>query len=276
MILKFQELINHKLSRLTDAQKNQLALDTFIILFDTREKAISVLTEMETRLKTPEGEAALSTLADLEFLESVMQHLHTNKLTGIIRGAKELNDSKDKLFKDVNVDFLKMLLEKQKIISEHFLCTLFNIKEKPLTTQSLSEAIKKDIYYTKEEIAAEFGIDKKTLNKWLMAISGNKYSGRKKLEFLEYKEIFESLFLANDEDKLDIDRNFEIYFGRLGLLSRQKSDLVEATSSDYKTLKANAEKICTFYPQMNVFPYCISEAIIEKMVGKLKISPDLR
>ena len=98
-----------------------------------------------------------------------------------------------------------------------FFATCLHLKSmSDFTKDVVKNYISKTITYSKQEIASEFNIDKKTLNKWLYLIYDyDKFKDRKKINFLEYLEIFNAFFLTEGEEKLDINTNLETLMSRL-------------------------------------------------------------
>ena len=121
------------------------------------------------------------------------------------------------------------------------------------------------IYTSKSKISDEFGVDKRTLNKWLEVVGlSEKFKGKRKIYLKEYMEIYSALFISKNEN-FNISKNLILYQKRLIKgMSFNKSDLASLTSSDSKTLKDNLKKN-EFYSFLDVFPYSICQNLVDQM-----------
>lgn len=268
MLLKLQTLVHARMLKLTEVQQVELFEKSLIYLYGSEDAARNQLKQISESSKTPsEFEDAFNREFNVKFLSMLFTPLLTTNLSALIKGAKELEDSVERLAPHItNPTMLQSQLNEQLNIGQLVFKMIFDLADKPVTKETVVESIKNLIYFTKEEISNEFGVDKKTLGKWLDAVGmGEKYFGRKKLNILEYVEIFSALFLASSEQKLDLNKHFEYYFSRLNQMAYKKEDLVQLTGSDYKTLRENSEKSIPAYNELNIFPYHIAMAIMQKM-----------
>ncbi|WP_157730241.1 hypothetical protein [Tenacibaculum jejuense] len=140
------------------------------------------------------------------------------------------------------------------------------------------EIIKKKLFSTnKTNIASEFGVDIKTLNKWLNILFNDRFKGVRKIYYDDYIEIFKALFLAKGE-KLDFSKNINIYRKRLSKgLKHRKKDIVkytnEGSSLDVSTLlKIQKEELSknNYYLFTDVFPYSITKLLVEELGDEME------
>ncbi|WP_271407326.1 hypothetical protein [Tenacibaculum soleae] len=134
------------------------------------------------------------------------------------------------------------------------------------------EVVKKKLFSTsKTNIANEFGVDIKTLNKWLKVFFNDRFKGLRKINYEEYVEIFQALFLAEDEE-LDLVENINTYKKRLSKgLKYRKKFIAEHTNEDSPLdvstlLKIQKEQLgdIEFYNFTDVYPYSIAKLLVEK------------
>lgn len=134
----------------------------------------------------------------------------------------------------------------------------------------LNKQIRTKLFFTsKKVISDEFGVNKRTFNKWLVIVGlGDKYKGKKRIYFDEYIEIFTALFLSKSE-KLDLNNSLETYRKRIEKgMKFSKSDIANLSSSDIKTQKDNLRKIDK-YNLGNIFSYSVTKLFVEKMGSEI-------
>ena len=132
----------------------------------------------------------------------------------------------------------------------------------------IEEIQKKYLYTSKEKIAEEFDVNKRTLNKWLKHFFKDKYDGKKKIYFKDYKEIFETLvgISISGEKQVNLAKiKTRIKKG----MSYNKSDISYLTTSDLKTQKDNLKNIEPYH-FMDVFPYSLAKIFVEKMGSEIE------
>lgn len=192
------------------------------------------------------------------------------KASGVVDMVKVL--SNEKLKELVG----KIPNEHWAIFDEFYLENKETIKEVVYDTLGIGklekEAVKKKLFSTnKTAIANEFGVDIKTLNKWLEVFFNDKFEGVRKIYYDEYVEIFKALFLARDEE-LDLVENINTYKKRLsrGLKFRKKF-IAEYTNElsplDISTLlKIQKEQLgdLDYYNFTDVYPYSITRLLVEE------------
>lgn len=163
------------------------------------------------------------------------------------------------------------------VMDEFFYQNMEEIKEVAFDKLGLlgleKEVIKKKLFSTtKRNIAVEFGVDIKTLNKWLVILFQDKFNGERKIYYKEYVEIFKALFLAEGED-LDLAEHMSTYKTRLDKgLNFRKKDIAEYINegSDLDIsglLKIQKEQLRDneSYNFTNVFPYSIMKVLVEEL-----------
>ncbi|MGV7105770.1 hypothetical protein [Flavobacterium sp. U410] len=173
--------------------------------------------------------------------------------------------------------FFKRLVNKNKKTKEGkvFLIRfhiLNEIQKEVFCTVANEESFNK-LNFSKTDIANEFEVDKKTLNKWLELLKlKHKYSERKQLNFLEYNDIFKKLFVESDED-FDLKNKFEEYNIRLEEKKKlSKTNIIRLgfglteppKIKDYEKAQEIIEenKDFYFYPNHDKYPYSIAIKLI--------------
>lgn len=129
--------------------------------------------------------------------------------------------------------------------------------------------------FSKTDMANEFEIDKKTLNKWLELLNLNsKYfkNNKRLISFNEYNEIFKKLFTESEED-FDLKNKFEDYYIRFEeKKTLSKKDIVRLgfnlidspKTKDYDRAKEiiQENKDFDFYQEIDKYPYAIAIKLI--------------
>ena len=202
---------------------------------------------------------------------------NANSLTEIIQSAYVLENKKvleKKLYHD------EMLLVRcylfYEIHNPAFFATCLNLKTmSDFTMDDVKKHISKTITYSKQEIASEFDIDKKTLNKWLYLIYGyDKFKDRKKINFLEYLEIFNAFFLTEQEEKLDLNTNLETLMSRLVTGSTYKKKEIielgidskeEIDRSKYNIAHMAIQRKYSYFKKYDKYPVSIANKMIEDL-----------
>lgn len=203
-------------------------------------------------------------------------------LTQLIKNTIQDHINSDLVMKtDLDTTKLVSTLEKLDNIKSkvgHFVfLKAFKIKKtQRLTKELLIRKIDKVIKVSRSEIAAEFGIDIKTLNVWIKAIYGiDKFKG-KEIRFSEYLDLFYKLLIDNESNSLSFNENkehFKKLFDKSSLRVKKvysKKDIIDLSSSDYKIAKnqlVNRNEI-EFYKNMNLFPYSLAKQLLRKMNGE--------
>lgn len=190
--------------------------------------------------------------------------------SGVVDMVKALSNKKLKELVD------KTPNEHWDIFDEFYLENKETIKEVVFDALGIDklekEAVKKRLFSTnKTNIANEFGVDIKTLNKWLEIFFNDKFEGVRKIYYDEYIEIFKALFLAKDEE-LDLVENINTYKKRLSKgLKYRKKFIAEYTNEDSPLdvstlLKIQKEQLgdIEFYNFTDVYPYSIAKLLVEE------------
>ncbi|MFC4164240.1 hypothetical protein ACFOWU_11265 [Epilithonimonas zeae] len=192
-------------------------------------------------------------------------------ITEIISGLKKLSEidlqsfitNEDNLHNFFNIDEK----DEQKIIDENF-TILFNVNLKKMTNDEKKIFLIKKFTVNKDDITEEFGINKRTLNKWLIYFFKDKYKGKRKIYLDEYLEIF-STFITSENEDLFEDFEIEKIYTRLKKgHSFYKSDIAFLLESDLKTQRENVKQVL-LYNFMDKFPYRIMKEITDKMGGEI-------
>lgn len=137
------------------------------------------------------------------------------------------------------------------------------------------EILNKFFTTSKQNISDEFLIDKKTLNKWLQELFGNRFSGRKKIYLPEYIEIYNTL-IDEPKEYLDIV-DFPKILKRIHKgMSFNKTFIAFLTNfgteNDKSTLlKIQKEGLNNFpiYNSINKFPYSLMRKLTVELGEEL-------
>lgn len=202
---------------------------------------------------------------------------NANSISEIIQCAYTLENTKimeNKLYAN------EMLLVRcylfYEIHNPAFFATISNLKSmSDFTTDTFKNYISKTIGYSKQEIATEFRIDKKTLTKWLILVYGyDKFKDRKKINFLEYLEIFNAFFLTEEEEKLDLNANLESVMTRLVKgATYSKSEIIELglhtkediSRASYNIAHKALQRKYNYFKTYDKYPVSIANKMIEDL-----------
>jgi hypothetical protein len=268
MFDKLQTSITSRFNNLDHDKKEKFLSQFIIILFGGVENTELKIQEIKDKYITQEErETELHKLLNIDFFTEFIKIVPVNNMSESILVIDNLRSNKDELFSKItNPDSLNFFFDKEEEIKKLLLKTFFDIDA--FSKEILSEKIKYEVYFSKQEIADEFGIDKKTLNNWLIMIYGkDPYFDRRKLSVLEYRDIFERMFLANNEKIIDISDNFEIYENRIikGVFY-SKLDIIELANSNHKTIYSNLSDVNkSFYKKYAKFPYSIAKSMLKDL-----------
>lgn len=200
-----------------------------------------------------------------------------NSITEIIQAAYTLENQK---VLEKKLYYNEMLLVRcylfYEIYNPALFATFLDLKSiSDYTIESLKKYIYKSICYSKQEIASEFNIDKKTLNKWLILVYGyDKFKDRKKINLLEYLEIFNAFFLTEEEEKLDLNANLESAMSRLVKgVTYSKSDIIELglntkediSRTSYNTAHMALQRKYSYFKTYDKYPVSIANRMIEDL-----------
>lgn len=211
------------------------------------------------KYKFPDIFRSFSELAAMSNISSVI-----STVASVQDKSKEVKDYSDK-----NKYILERFANYYKLRQNDILKVLSNQLDIPQKNVN-EKNLKTNLFYTcKQSISDEFGVNKRTFNKWLeMSGLGEKYKGKRKINFDEYIEIFTTLFISENEE-FDITNNVQIYRNRIKKgMKFNKSDITYLLDSDLKTQKDNLKKI-EEYNFTDVFSYSTSKLFIEKMGGEI-------
>ncbi len=128
------------------------------------------------------------------------------------------------------------------------------------------------ITFTIKETREELGIkNQRTFRKWLVYFYQGKFEGRKKINILEYLDIWKKFLLSSDENKIDINKNAVEYKNRLeeGLIF-SKNRLKRLTKGDYKLLKVEIDAINQFENlqlpnDVDLYPFSIVHIFLKNL-----------
>lgn len=252
----------------------------FLLGDGNREKAIIKFKNLRVESNSEEAfHEAFKKEINYDFFNALKQHLNFNSISGSIRSIKAIKEYAPELKKLVtNQRGLDKLLDNKNGLRSIVIKTIFYNKKEADNQEQLMEIIFKEFSISKERIAnEEFGVDKKTFNKWLEETGLFKEEfykplserGKKGVYLDEYVHIFETLFLAKEEGKLDIENNIDTYIDRLNnKMYFQKDDIVQICESNIKTQKEVLRKLA-YYNFINKFPYSLSRELVNKMWSEI-------
>lgn len=268
MFLKLNSFLVSELESLLSDSKFQLELQKII------EDDIAFITSLEQV-----GSTSNYVVIDFEYL---LNALNTETLSQLIKNAIQ-DDTNSGLVMKTDLDATNLVsaldkLDNIKVKIGHFVfLKVFKIKKSQrLTKELLVKKIDKVIKASRSEIAAEFGIDIKTLNVWIKEIYGiDKFKG-KEIRFSEYLDLFNKILIDKESNSFSFNQNKE-HFKKIFDKSNHevkkvysKKDIIDLSSSDYKIAKnqlVNHNEI-EFYKNMNLFPYSLAKQLLGKMNGK--------
>ncbi len=137
-----------------------------------------------------------------------------------------------------------------------------------LTIRMLMSLIGDSHITSKEKLATELTIDKKTLNKWLHHFYGRKFDAKRKITFKEYIDIMLKFSLKDSENREWISENLANYSSRLDndLVHNRRSllDDEELQGLNYKSLKENLV-LQGLDTGLKRIPFSVKEMIIQKL-----------
>lgn len=267
--INFKKLNN--LDRFKSNPNNLKLVEDFIIYIffnDDREFAEREVKKLREQVKSDKE------FWDLFFMKYKFPNifnsfLEINKISNISDvisvGANIENKSKEVVgYLERDKEVIKRFVYYNRLRQEDILKIVSHQLQTPL--KLLNGKIRTKLFFTsKNEISKEFGINKRTLNKWLDIVGlGNKYKGKRKIGFDEYTEIFTAFFTSENEN-FNINDNLQAYKERIDKgLKFSKSKIASLTESDYKVQKENLKKF-EYYHFTDVFPYSIATLFVEKM-----------
>jgi len=230
--------IRKKINSLPKKRASVLLNGTLVYLLGdgNKEKAINKLQALKDEANSEEEFLeAFKREVNYDFFNALYSELNFNNISGIMRSFKSIKEKVPELKKLItNQKGVDKILNDKSGLKSIIVKTIFIKKNEEITDDELMMSLFKQFSISKEEIALEFDTTKKTLNKWLnetglfdkeftKAISRNQG-----VYFNEYLKIFETLFLAKEEGKLDIENNIDTYINRLNnKMSFQKDDIVQ-------------------------------------------------
>jgi hypothetical protein len=268
MFDKLQTSITNRFNNLGHDKKEEFLNQLIMILFGGEENTEFKIQEIKDKYITQEErEKELQKLLNIDFFVEFSKIVPVNNMSESILANDIIKSNRDILLgKITNPETLNFCFDKTKEIAKLVFKTFFNIDD--FSKDNLNAKIKYEVYFSKQEIADEFGIDKKTLKNWLIMVYGeDRYFGRKKLSLLEYRDILERIILANNEKIIDISDNFEIYENRIvkGIFY-SKFDIIELANSNHKTIYSNLSDVNkSFYKKYAKFPYSIAKSMLQDL-----------
>ncbi|WP_417800023.1 hypothetical protein [Tenacibaculum sp.] len=248
-----------------------------IVLFDgDYKKAEEKFEEMEKASLNDEEiiHGFLQQFPVLELFKEVFEVI--KKSYNISDFVHQLSKNEEKiisLFERVPKEqFLKLakLYSENRVIIESHITDFFG-----LDIVEKEEVVKIFFKTTKQEIADEFNVNKRTFNKWLKELFGNRFDNRRIIYIHEYIEIFNT-FIDDGKEYLELsdfnkikkrlDKGTSFDKKRIAYLTN------EGTSKDSSTLlKIQRENLgaIEFYKRMDKFPYSLTKKIVEKLGDEL-------
>ncbi|MEE4001399.1 hypothetical protein V1T75_13725 [Tenacibaculum sp. FZY0031] len=248
-----------------------------IVLFDgDYKKAEEKFEEMEKASLNDEEiiHGFLQQFPVLELFKEVFEVI--KKSYNISDFVHQLSKNEEKiisLFERVPKEqFLKLvkLYSENRVIIESHITDFFG-----LDIVEKEEVVKIFFKTTKQEIADEFNVNKRTFNKWLKELFGNRFDNRRIIYIHDYIEIFNT-FIDDGKEYLELsdfnkikkrlDKGTSFDKKRIAYLTN------EGTSKDSSTLlKIQRENLgaIEFYKRMDKFPYSLTKKIVEKLGDEL-------
>ncbi|WP_417291488.1 hypothetical protein [Corallibacter sp.] len=274
--------IRKKINSLPKKRASVLLNGTLVYLLGdgNKEKAINKLQALKDEANSEEEFLeAFKREVNYDFFNALYSELNFNNISGIMRSFKSIKEKVPELKKLItNQKGVDKILNDKSGLKSIIVKTIFIKKNEEITDDELMMSLFKQFSISKERIAnEEFGVDKKTFNKWLEETGLFKEEfykplserGKKGVYLDEYVHIFETLFLAKEEGKLDIENNIDTYIYRLNSkMSFQKDDIVQICESNIKTQKEVLRKLA-YYNFINKFPYSLSRELVNKMWSEI-------
>ncbi|WP_417558826.1 hypothetical protein [Mesoflavibacter zeaxanthinifaciens] len=273
--------VKNKIDSLPKKRASVLLDSTLVYLLGdgNKEKAICKIQKLKDKTNSEEAFlVAFKKEVNYDFFNALYSELNFKNISSIIRSFKSVKEKAPELRKLItNQEGIDKIFNDKRGLRSIFIKMIFSSKREILTDDELMMSLFKQFTISKDDIAIEFGTTKKTLNKWLNETGLFKEEFTKAITrnqgvfFNEYVHIFETLFLAKEEGKLDIEKNIETYINRLNHpLSYFKEDIAVLCDSDKETLKGVASiNEVAYYCFINKFPYSLSRDLIEKMKCEL-------
>lgn len=144
-------------------------------------------------------------------------------------------------------------------------------KNKRMTEKGIERIIGKLNVTTKANIAKEFNVNKRTLNKWLKKSFGNKYEGVRRISVDDYREILLKFTLCEGEDNTFISKHIGEYQERLekDLVHNQHMILQHEgmEGMTYRSLNESLRKK-KLDNDFKKVPFSMKEHILEELDGK--------
>lgn len=273
--------VSRRVKSLPKRRASVLIDNTLVFLLGDgdKEKAVKKFQSLKANCSSDEEFAeALKVEINYDFFNALYTLLDLNNISGIMRSIKKIKSQSSELKKLItNQKGIDRLIDDKNGLRSIVMKTIFSKKGEFLSNEQLMTILFKEFSISKQSIADEFNISKKLLNKWLKIeelfdkkFEANLASRTKQGVFLnEYMLIFQTLFLANKEGKLDIQENLDSYINRLNhKMNFSKEDIAVISDSDIKTQKGVLRKVA-YYQFVDKFPYSLSKELVEKMGSEL-------
>lgn len=248
-------------------------LDQICILrFGSEEKAKKKVLKLSHNGTLDEN--GFNKLMELLYLDKIIDVFKplTEKagLINLIKAASEVQIRAKNLRQNLSKEEFKIIQSYIENIPDEkeYLSLLFPGKTKIVQNKMIGTLVNSMFSTSKEKIAKEYKIDKKTLNKWLNHFFGKKFDNVKKIKFKDYLQITLKFSLRENEDKFFIGKNLEEYVLRLDTdLVHNRCSLLKIDGMDdlyYKSLKENL-KLQNFDSDLKKIPYSMKEQIVDKL-----------
>lgn len=276
MFKKFQKLIESKSEELILNQDFRILSDFFILIFGSEKNAKLKIEEIQNSCKTEEEiENEFKKLFNFDFFQEMYRTIPMSNLTDLYLLENISNADKKNLgLKITNPEMLNNYLSADNKIIKTSVKAYFDFDVNIENKELLANVIKYDVYFSKQDIANEFEIDKKTLNNWLTMLFGkDPYFKRKKISIYEYNDFYNKVFDLN-ENELATSRNQNDFIVNRILKGAiySKTDIIDLSSSNSKTIIDNLTELNkSNYKKYDKFPYSIAKSILNDLGHDLEI-----
>lgn len=274
MYLKFQNLFESKITNQSTAQLEKFLIAFLTLIFGNENNAKMKVEEINKQFSTQEDkDAEFKKIINFDFFQELFKIAPMNNLSENILSIDNFEKNRELLESKIeNIETLTAFLNNDKKITQLFLESIFGYAIDIENKKLLSNQLKYNVYYSKQDIAKEFNIDKKTLNNWVVMIFGkDQYYKRKKISIYEYNDIFQKVFFVKDEGFNNMNPT-QIENRLLKGLSYSKIDIVELADSNYQTIDSNLSDINKiYYKKYNKFPYSIAKSMLNDLGSDCKI-----
>jgi len=244
-------------------------LNSFLIaLYGSEENAINEINQLSDGKKiSDENLGKLLKIQSLNTIQDITENLLGNGgVLDCIKNINSINDICKESSKEIQKEDIPELTKVIDAIATTSKKILPNSNSEEYSIKKLEKTLSFKMTFSKEEMALELGISKKSFNKFLDEFYGKRFNGKHKISFLEYIDIIRKFTLKRNEDKTFIHNNLETYINRIekGIIFKKK-DLVDFDNSNYAQIKSDLEKKFPIYSKCDKFPYSIVAEFMEHL-----------